>query len=105
MVAKRLIILLVKPNQIFHYTRCITPNHVGLQGPSPHHCAGLYNAAPFDQMLQRWRAVGDTMSDLTGPIFETQTFPLQRRTRHSLDQRHFCDDVTSGLNFVQRFAF
>ena len=26
--------------------------------------------APFEEILQRWRAVGNTMSDLTGPRFE-----------------------------------
>ena len=45
------------------------------------------------------------MSDLIGPRFEPQTLPLQRRTRYSLDQRHFCDDVTSSSNVVQKFVF
>ena len=31
------------------------------------------NTAPFEEMLQRWRAVGNTASDLTGPRFEPQT--------------------------------
>ena len=31
------------------------------------------NTAPFEEMSQRWRAVGDTVSDLTGPRFESQT--------------------------------
>ena len=31
------------------------------------------NAALFEEMLQRWRAVGNTVSDLTGPRFEPQT--------------------------------
>ena len=31
------------------------------------------NTAPFEEMLQRWRAVGNTVSDLTGPRFEPQT--------------------------------
>ena len=31
------------------------------------------NTAPFKEMLQRWRAVGNTVSDLTGPRFEPQT--------------------------------
>ena len=30
-------------------------------------------AASFEQMLQRWRVVGNTESDLTGPRFEPQT--------------------------------
>ena len=31
------------------------------------------NTAPFEEMLQRWRAVGNTVSDLTGLRFEPQT--------------------------------
>ena len=31
------------------------------------------NAAPSEEMLQRWRAVGNTVSDLAGPRFEFQT--------------------------------
>ena len=31
------------------------------------------NTAPFKEMSQRWRAVGNTVSDLTGPRFEPQT--------------------------------
>ena len=30
--------------------------------------------APFEEMSERWRAVGNTVSDLTGPRFEPQTF-------------------------------
>ena len=31
------------------------------------------NTAPFEEMSQRWRAVSNTVSDLTGPRFEPQT--------------------------------
>ena len=31
------------------------------------------NPVPFGEMLQRWRAVGNSVSDLTGPRFEPQT--------------------------------
>ena len=31
------------------------------------------NTAPFEEKSQRWRAVGNTVSDLTGPRFEPQT--------------------------------
>ena len=31
------------------------------------------NTAPFEVVLQRWQAVGNTLSDLTGPRFEPQT--------------------------------
>ena len=29
--------------------------------------------APFEEMLQRWQAIGKTAFDLTGPRFEAQT--------------------------------
>ena len=35
------------------------------------------NTAPFEEMSQRWRAVGNTVSDLTSPRFE----PLTSRSR------------------------
>ena len=31
------------------------------------------NTAPFEEMWQWWRAVGDTVSNLIGPRFEPQT--------------------------------
>ena len=31
------------------------------------------NTASFEEMSQRWRAVGNSVSDLTGPRFEPQT--------------------------------
>ena len=36
------------------------------------------NTAPFEEISQQWRAVGNTVSDLTGPRFEPQT----SRSRH-----------------------
>ena len=33
----------------------------------------LGNAAPFKEVLQWWRAVGNTVSGLAGPRFEPQT--------------------------------
>ena len=36
--------------------------------------APVGNTAPFKEMLQRWRAVGNTVSVLTGPRFEPQTY-------------------------------
>ena len=32
------------------------------------------NSAPIEEILQRWRAVGKTVSDLTGTKFKPQTF-------------------------------
>ena len=58
---------------MFHYTRCNTPKRVtSWRGPSPRHLRPG-NTAPFEEMSQRWRAVGNTVSDLTGPRFEPQT--------------------------------
>ena len=51
------------------------------------------NTAPFEEKLQRWRAVGNTVSDLTGPRFEPQT-------SHSRDER-----VTARSNFISRAHF
>ena len=31
------------------------------------------NTAPFEEMLQWWRAIGNTVSDLTGHRFEPET--------------------------------
>ena len=33
----------------------------------------LGNRAPSEEMLQQWRAVGNKVSNLTGPRFESQT--------------------------------
>ena len=38
------------------------------------------NTAPFEEMPQHWRAIGNTMSDLTGPRFEPQTFRFRATT-------------------------
>ena len=35
------------------------------------------NRALFEEKLQRWRAVSNTVSDLTGPRFEPQTSRLR----------------------------
>ena len=64
-----------KLNQIFHYTRCNTPKRVtSWRGPSPRHCP---RATQLLSLSQRWRAVGNAVSDLTGPRFE----PLTSRSR------------------------
>ena len=43
----------------------------------------LGDTALFKEMSQRWRVVGNSVSNLTGPGFEPE-LPLQRRTRHRL---------------------
>ena len=44
------------------------------------------NTAPFQEMSQRWRAVGNTVSDLTGPRFEPQTSRSRDENALPLDQ-------------------
>ena len=40
---------------------------------SNHHTLHPGNTAPFEEMSQRWRVVGNTVFHLTGPRFEPQT--------------------------------
>ena len=54
-----------KTNQIFRYTRCITLKCVTSLRGHLRIIAPAGNTAPFEEMLQRWRAVGNTVSDLT----------------------------------------
>ena len=60
-------------NQIFHYTRCITPN--GVLSLRARFCviALAGNTVFFEEMLQRWQAAGSTVSNLTGSIFVPHT--------------------------------
>ena len=59
-------------NQIFCYTQCITPKRAtSLEDQVASFRPG--HAAYFKEILQRWRAIGNTVSDLTGPRFEPQT--------------------------------
>ena len=65
--------LLIKSNLLLYLLYCITPKHVtSLQIPSPHHCA-QGNTASFEQMSQWWRTVGNTVFNLIGRRFESQT--------------------------------
>ena len=61
---------------MFHYIRCISSKRITiLLDPSLRHYArGTQLIRSFEEILQRWRAVGNTVSNLTGLIFETQTF-------------------------------
>ena len=57
-------------NQIYHYTHCITPKRVSsLWGPSLRRC----NTAPFDEILQWWRFVDNTVFNLTSPRYESRS--------------------------------
>ena len=53
----------------------------------------LDNTASFEEMSQRWWAVGNTVSDLTGPRFESQTF-------HSRDE-HVTARLTGRPNWCR----
>ena len=56
-------------NQISHYTRCNTAKSVkGWLGP-----LRLGSTAPLEEILQQWRAVGNTAANLTDLKFEPQT--------------------------------
>ena len=57
--------------KIFHYTCFVTTKRVG----GAHLCviAPAGNTAPFEEMWQQWQAIGNTVSNLTGPRFEPQT--------------------------------
>ena len=65
-------------NQTFHYTRCITPKRVTSWRGSIFASLRPGNTASFEETSQRWRAVGNTESDLTGPRFE----PRNSRSRN-----------------------
>ena len=64
----------------------ITPKCVtSLQGLSPHHYAWATQLQTFEEMQQRWQAVGNTVSDLTTrdlniglPAPETNALPLNQ---------------------------
>ena len=62
-------------NQIkIQITPWITPKRVtSWRGPSPRHCARATQLRTFEEMSHRWRVVGNTVSDLTGPRFELLT--------------------------------
>ena len=77
-------------HQIFHYTRCITPKRLtSWRGSSSRHCA-----SPLVETLLRWRAVGNTVSDLTGPRFEPQTSRSRNKrvTARPVSQLLFSDN-------------
>ena len=59
-------------NQIFHYTRCIAPQPVKRWRAHLHVIATVGNTALFEEMSQRWRVVGNTVSNLR----------FEPRTRH-----------------------
>ena len=88
---KIIVFVKIEFNQIFHYTRSSTPKRVtSLRGLIS---ASLRpgNTTPFEAMSQQRRAVGNTVSDLTGPRFKPQASSyrdervLARSTGHVLE--------------------
>ena len=62
--------VLIKSNQIFHYTRCVTPKHVASLQAHLQVIVPACITAPFEEMSQRGQDVGNTVFDLIGPRFE-----------------------------------
>ena len=61
---KVILVFLLNSKSNLHYIRGITPKHETSDlAPGPH---------SSEETLQRWRAVGDIVSDLTGPGIEPQ---------------------------------
>ena len=63
-------------------------------------CPG--NTAPFEEMLQRWRAVGNTVSNLTGTKFEPQISRSRdkRVTARQLDGQAQCSLFIMNLSII-----
>ena len=53
------------------------------------------NTAPFEEMSQRWLAVGNTVSDLTGQRFESQT-------SRSRDERITARPTVNNIGFIKK---
>ena len=71
-MSQALCVWLITPRLSLINTRCNTPKRVtSWRDRSPRHCARVTQL--FEETPQRWRAVGNIVSDLTGPRFEPQT--------------------------------
>ena len=73
-----------------------------MPGLFPRHCARATTAL-FEEMSQRWRAINNTVSDLTAPRFEPQTF---RSRDECATARPTCGNAivyaAGGLRFKSR---
>ena len=81
-------------SKIFHYIHCVTPKRVTSCRAHPRVIAPV-NTVSLKEMSQRWRAFGNTVSDLTGPRFEPQTscFRDERVSARSTGRlNHFSSD-------------
>ena len=71
---KFLKVLEFRSYQVFHYTRCNMPKRATiLRGPIPSGITLRPGSTALEEMLKRWRAVGNTVSNFTGLRFELQT--------------------------------
>ena len=69
------------------------------------HISALFrqgSTAPFEEVLQRWRVVGNTLFNFTGPKFEPQT-PAPETNALPLDQLagRFCCNGTLLLTQIE----
>ena len=91
-------------NQIFYYTRWITPKRVtSWRGPSPRHCARA------TQLLsKKCRSGGEPLATLCRfdrPEIWTSDLPLQRRTRYSSTNYNiFINDGLHSLNNEEHYT-
>ena len=80
--------------QIFYYTRFITQKRVtNLRGLFPPHRAQATQLAPIEEILLRWQAIGNTVSNSTGPRFE----PLTSRSRNECSTKLALDQLVGIL--------
>ena len=56
-------------------------------------------------MLKRWRAVGNFVSDLTGPRFESQTSRVERNALNQLANSNFLSSRKQNLKIGVRKLF
>ena len=82
-----------------HYTRGITPKRVTSGGA--HLCGLAPGLHSSEETSQRWRAVGDTVADLTGPRIEPQT-SRSESVRLATELTSGCHTNGAGNNFVSK---
>ena len=76
----------IKLNLLLYFLYYAEAYITNLGDPSPCQCA-WGNTTPFEEMLKRWRAVGNTVSNLISPRFEQQT-------SHSRDKRNTAQSLS-----------
>ena len=61
------------------------------------------NTAVLEEMLLRWRAVGNAASDLTGPVFEAQTLCYRNERVTTRPTGQSATIATPKINFFLMF--